>query len=107
MGAPDSYAFAALYDRAIGCHLALARLSIRVLCGCAPGLYEPFDRRLYDQKRRTPVLSLSRSLRFPQQCEIQGQDGIPRGRRCGVRRGCYAAPDIHAHIEYGRYLAIV
>ena len=107
MGASYDYAFAALYARPIGCHFALTRLSKRVLCGSAPGLYEPSDRRLRDQKRRAPVLSPSRGLRFPWQCEVQSQNRIPYGGGDCIGRGSNIALGVHAHIDYGRYLAIV
>ena len=107
MGAPHDYAFAALYARSIGCHLALARLGSRVLCGYTPGLYEPSDCRLCDQERRALVLSPSRGLRFPWQREVQSQNRIPDGGGYCIGRGSNTAPGFHAHIDYGRYLAIV
>ena len=106
MGTPHNHTLAALSARPIGYHLALARLATRVLCGPAPKLYEPFNRRLCHQKRRTPVLSLSRSLCFPRQCEIQNQNRV-FWRRYSVNRTRIYAPGVHAHIEHGWHLAII
>ncbi len=87
------------------CMFALSVVTLPLLAyqtACYTGhtirVYEPLDRRLYDQKRCALVLSPSRDLRFPWQCEVQGQNRIPPGGGYCIGRGCHTAPLVHAHI---------
>ena len=106
MGTPHSHTLAALPPRPIGYDLALTHLSNPVLRGLAPGLYEPYNRRLRHQKRRTPILSPFSGLCLPWQRKIQNQNRIYR-RRYSVNRTSIHAPDIPARITPGRHLAII